>query len=220
MRLSVYAAALGLCLISGAAWADPALETRQVPAENVFPYLKNYYGLPAGERDLFHPQYALAPASRATVHLVLKRPGGDVPLVAGADGALSPTPSPADMAAKLSVEVSAPKDTKVGIGIWLMASVESAKTYDARRLRASVDQARNGVKKLAGLMALAVPNYQVLCFEGATSGSATLADGRTVAMKTFGRNGVMRPCYAPVDVPNATQITLDRATSGVFINPK
>jgi hypothetical protein len=206
-------------VVSAAAYAQTPLETKSFPAEKMFPFLADYLKLPAAERDRFHPNYHMM-SQGLTVRATLKRKSGDVPVTFAPDGLIRPVPTPADIAAKTQIEMSAPKDSKIGISIKLASSVPPATTMDAKALKASIEQARVGAKKAAGAMSMMVPNLQRVCFEGATGGQAVLGNGKTVALKTETQNNSVdkgSPCFTPKDAPDAVQIRLDRVPRTLII---
>jgi hypothetical protein len=218
MKGTLFAASAALVMATASSAQTP-VETQTIPAEKLFPFLTNYLKLPAAERDRFHPNYHLM-AKGVTVKAMLKRKSGDVPLTFAADGLMQPVPTAADIAAGAQIQMSAPKDGKIGIGIKIASSVPPATTLDAKALKASIDQARAGSKKAAGAMAIMVPDLQRICFEGATSGTAVSANGKTIALKTETKNGSVdkgSPCFAPADAPDAVQVRLDRIPRTLII---
>lgn len=219
MKGVIFAAAAATCIIASGGYAQAPMETKTLPAETLFPFLAEYLKLPAAERDRFHPNYHLM-AQGVTVRAVLKRRSGDVPLTFAPDGLIQPVPTSADIAAKTQIEMSAPKDSKIGISIKIASSVAPATTLDAKALKASIDQARVGAKKAAGAMAVMVPNLQRVCFEGATGGTAITAGGKAVALKTETKDASVdkgSPCFTPKDMPDAVQIRLDRTPRTLII---
>jgi hypothetical protein len=219
MKGALFAATAAAFTLATACHAQTPVETKTFPAEKLYPFLTEYLKLPAAERDRFHPAYHLM-AKGVAIKAVLKRKSGDVPLSFAPDGLIRPVPTAADIADKVQIEMSAPKDSKIGIGIKIASSVSPATVLDARALKASIDQARAGSKKAAGAMSVMVPNLQRVCFEGATSGTATSAAGKTVALKTETKNGSVdkgSPCFTPKDTPDAVQIKLDRVPRALII---
>ena len=219
MKLTKTTTALWLLLM-----ASPALaETATVPAEQLFPYLANYYSLPPASRNHFELGYYLnVKGDRNTVSAILKGASGDVPLQIAADGRLSPLPSAADLAAKRQIALSAPKGTSVGMALKIRPSTPPSANLDAAYLAVAVTQAHDGAKKAAGLLGVMVPNLQTVCFDGAHQGSAVLASGKTAALPVLARPGtpVKAPCFTPSDMPGAIRITLDQTPVAMFIGPR
>lgn len=214
MRAIYVASALCLALAATSAVA----ETKQVPATKMFPFLKVYYDLPVAQRDHFHMAYFfyVKDMTRDKVSLVLKGQNGDKPLTIGSNYRVSPLPTPADLQAKRDIAMTAPKGGKIGVDIKLMPTVAPAASMDAAPLTKAVNQARDGAKKAAGLLSLAVPDYRAVCFEGASRGTVALSSGKTVALTLQ----ASQPCYFPSEQPNAVRISLDRTPTAMYIVPK
>ena len=222
-------AAAGLALmacaqpaLSATPAAGTALETKTVPVEKAFPFLKDYYALKAHDRfrlDFYLNGPALPPSFR----MVMKRKAGDVPIVVAGDRRFGPLPDSQDFAAHVPLEVTAPKGLKIALNVKISSTATPARTLDAKGLSAGIDQVRQGVKTMAGLMAMLVPDFGSVCFDGAKSGEVALADGKMAALKvskTAGDVAIGSPCFTPSDYPTATQVTLDKVPTGMFIVPK
>jgi len=224
MRL-VTAAAIGASFITLATGASAAEKSKAIPSPSLFPFLDTYLSLPANARDHFHLSYVVGPqgAKASDFKLTLNRPSGDVPINIAADGEMLPQPTLADLKAKTPVSIHAPEGSRFGISLRVAATADMAKSYDAASLKTSVEQAHAGAKKAAGLFAMAVPDLQTACFAGTTSGTATLANGKTVALpgtKQAGDVPAGTPCYTPVAMPDARTITLDRAPRVIYIQAR
>ncbi|MEI9905631.1 MAG: hypothetical protein WDN06_18060 [Asticcacaulis sp.] len=220
MRFARIAAA-GLTFLAAAAGAAPVLETKQIPVEKAFPFLQNYYALKAHDR--FRLDFFVVGDLPPSFHMALKRKSGDVPVTVAPDRRFLPLPDAQDFASHTPLEVTSAKDTKIALTVKISETLAPAKTLDARVLAASVTQVRDGVKTMAGLMALLVPDYKSVCFDGARSGTVTLADGKSVALKLSKKAGdaaIGSPCFTPADYGNAVQVTLDRVPSGMYITPR
>ncbi len=203
--------------------AEPTLETKQMAVTDLFPFLDKYYALPPRERDHFHLVYAMSGGGITAMHAILKRPGGNVPIVISQAGAMTPVPTAEDVTARTPISASAPKGTKIRMTVKLAVTMEPAQVMDAKALKVGIDQAAQSSKKAAGLIALAVPNFQRVCFAGASSGSAILADGKSVPLKVTAKapgkpDGL--PCFTPDEQPTAVRISLDHVPSDLFILPK
>ncbi len=218
MTLRIAAAALPLLLAASVAMA----ETADLAAEKLFPYLSNYYDLPAAQRDHFQMAYFFhVKGDRNAVSVVLKG-NGDQPLAIAGDGRVSPLPSATDLKAKRKLTLSAPKGTSVGVEIKLLVAAKPAAALDAGYLSTAVQQAHDGAKKAAGLLGMVVPNYQTVCFPGAQNGTVVLKSGASAALKieTNPDKKTSVPCFTPSETRDAVQITLDRAPSAMVIVPK
>ncbi len=183
MRRIALATGLSLLFLSQAAGAQT--KTKDIPSTSLFPFLQTYLALPSASRDHFHMIYLLRAqgARLSDVHMVLKRPSEQVPLSLAASGEITSLPTLNDLTTKAPIAMSAPDGAKFGITLKVAATLPLTVAYDARDLKTSVDQAHAGARKAAGLMAMMVPDFQLACFDGTTSGTATLANGKTIPLK-------------------------------------
>jgi len=69
------------------------------------------------------------------------------------------------------------------------------------------------MKKIAGLLAMALPTPKAVLFIGVPSGEAELADGRRVALPLV--KGA--PSYDPAAIPNARRIHLPKVPAKLDI---
>lgn len=224
MRL-IAVAAIGASLMTLATGAAGAEKSKAIPSPSLFPYLDTYLGLPADARDRFHMSYVVGPqgAKLSDFRLTLNRPSGNVALSIAPDGEILPLPTLADLKAKTPITIQAPEGSRFGMSLRVAATAEMTKTYDAQALKVSIEQARSGAKKAAGLLAVAVPDFQTACFAGAASGTATLSNGKTVALPGIQRAGDVpagTPCFTPSAMPDTRMIALDRAPRVIYIQPK
>ena len=224
MRFAL-AATVGASLMTLATGAAGAEKSKAIPSPSLFPYLDTYLNLPANTRDRYHLSYVVVSqgAKLSDFHLVLNRNGGNVPLLIASDGEIMPLPTLSDLKAKTPVTLEAPEGSRFGISLRVAATLDMSKTYEAAPLKASIEQARAGAKKAAGLLAIAVPDFQTVCFAGTTSGTATLANGKTVAlpgMRQAGDVPVGTPCFTPASLPDAQAITLDHTPRAIYIQAK
>ncbi|MGZ6042826.1 MAG: hypothetical protein ACXWKW_11595 [Asticcacaulis sp.] len=218
----VYSAAIAgtvlmLGVMPGASVAQD-LKTTSFPASKLFPFLDSYLGLPPAARDHFRLRYrfhAETPVSR----LVLKRPTENVPLRIGTNDELAPQPSLEDLKTA-QVEMTAKTGTKYMIGLQVEESMAPALTLDAAALKTGIDQAHDGSRRIAGLMAALVPNFQSVCFLGAGSGSVIMADGQPKPLKLTSNphdTQHLNPCFTPADYPGAKQVILAHMPSALPI---
>lgn len=212
-------AAAGLCLMAGTAVAQTAVETQTIPAAKLFPFLDTYLNIPAAQRDHFRMEYALVGGPASNARLTLKRPSGDMAVALAADGRILTEPSLADLKDAKVVMVT-PKGSHYGISLRIVASETPAQVMDVAPLKLGIDQARTAAKKAAGLMSMVVPDFQTVCFAGAGSGSATLADGSSVALRITAPPSNpkwLNPCLTPADIPQARRVTLAHVPSSILI---
>ncbi|MFT3997328.1 MAG: hypothetical protein QM667_07970 [Asticcacaulis sp.] len=205
-------------LLSGAQTAMAQAETENVPCQKVFPFLENYLNLPAAERTHFRLLYrfSVTGAKLSDVRLILKH-NGETPITFGADGTPSPLPSQAALKAKAPVALTRPKGSKIGVNMTVASSLPAATSYTVTDLNKTVDQARSGAKKAAGLMGMAVPNFDRVVFSGVKSAQVVMSDGKTQALPVE-KSG--KPMFVPASFPNAARVTLDAAPTLIGLGTK
>jgi hypothetical protein len=199
-------------------------ESKSVPAEKLFPFLSNYYSLPPAERSHFRLAYTLmVQGGKADqVSLILQDGTKITPNV---QGYLAPLPTAAQLKSKLTY--SRPAGVKFGISLDLLPTQAPAQTMDAKALALSVTQALKGSKKVAGLMAMALPIFDRIEIRGVSSGQVKLADGSTKTLGLIGatkdKKGVYHPShitYVPAEWPTAVSLSFDATPSKLLIDAK
>jgi len=89
--------------------------------------------------------------------------------------------------------------TKLGCTIGIETIAPPAAEMDAREVAAALAQAAVGVKKAAGIMAMAMPKLSQVSFPGVASGEVVMADGKHAPLPLL--KGV--PSFKPTDFPAA-----------------
>jgi hypothetical protein len=221
-RRALLVTAAAFLALAPAAFAET--ESKSVPAEKLFPFLSNYYSLPPAERSHFRLAYMLMVQGGKADQVSLILQDG-VKIMPNAQGYLAPQPTPSQIKGKLTY--SRPAGVKFGVALDLLPTQPPAQTMDAKALALSVTQALKGSKKVAGLMAMALPTFDRIEIRGVSSGQVKLADGSTrtlgliAAMKD--KKGVYHPAhisYAPAEWPTAVSLSFDSTPSKVLIGAK
>jgi hypothetical protein len=221
-------AAIALMVPASAARAAP--KSVELPCEKVFAYLKDYYSLPAAERGLFRMAYfaQITNASPEDIGFSLKHKGQIMPLSLGKEGLISPLPSAQALNDKALLILSAPADSKVSFSIRLelMPAFAPEARMDVVALKPAMIQAAKGVKKAAGLMAMAVPDYDTLMIRGVGAGEVVLRDGSRkplpIRPALTAKNGTAVPAmpyFTPARWPEAVAIQFAKAPDFVLIVP-
>ncbi len=205
-----------LVLAAGLACAAPALAANKViDAGKVFVRLDAYWKLPAAERSHFAMAFRLRTAGGAPLTAPVTLVDGDkrTPIPLGPDGKVLVLPTAAQLADG-KVEIGVDASTKLGANIGLEPLVPPATDLDAKELAAAIGQAGPGMKKIAGVLGLALPMPKAVLFVGAPSGEAELADGRRVPLPMV--KGA--PAYDPATLPNARRIHLAKVPQKLDID--
>jgi len=200
-RRIILAGALALAALPAAA------SDKLVDPKKVFPYLEPYLQLPAAERSRFRTTYTFHIGPQpitAPVWLVEGATRTQLPL--GPDGRALRLPTLAQLqTAKLQMGV--PEGTKIAVRLSIEPIMRPAAEMDAREVAAALAQAAVGVKRAAGLMAMAMPRFTQVSFLGVASGEVILADGKRAALPLL--KGA--PSFTPADFPTAKTLRFPKA---------
>jgi hypothetical protein len=210
-----FARAGAFAAVAAALCATPAAAANKViDASKLYNRYDAYLKLPAAERSHFTMAYYLHIGPQplaAPVWLVEGATKTPIPL--RADGKVLKFPTAAQLASA-KVELGVDEGVKIGNTIDLEPLVAPAADLDAKELAAAVAQAGPGMKKIAGVMAMALPTPKAVLFVGVPSGEAELTDGRRVPLPLV--KGV--PAYDPAAIPNARRIHLPKAPQKLDID--
>ncbi len=185
-----------------------AASDKLVDPKKLFRYLEEYSKLPAAERSRFRINYYLhvgPQALTAPVWIVEGAKRTAVPL-RPADGRVERLPSAAQLA-NGKVQVGVDEGTKVGVTIGIETIAPPAAEMDAREVASALAQASVGVKKAAGIMAMAMPKLTQVSFPGVASGEVIMTDGKRAPLPLL--KGV--PSFTPGDFPNARILKFPKA---------
>ena len=197
----------GLAL-AGLTLGGPALAAgKQVEAAKAFPMLGAYLKLPAADRSHFTIAYYMhSHGQPLTAPVWLIADGKRTPLPLNAEGRVGRLPSLGELD-KGKLELGVDDAVKVGVSVGIEPMVAPATDLDARELAAAIAQAAAGVRKAAGIMALAMPKLADVVFVGAGSGEIEFADGHRAPLPLV--KG--QPTYTPAAQPSARRIRLAKA---------
>ena len=189
--------------------AFPAVASdKLVDPKKVFRYLDEYLKLPAVERSRFRINYYLRVGSKpltAPVWLVEGAKRTPVPLRVG-DGRVERLPTAAQLA-NAKVQIGVDEGTKLGLSIGIETSAPLSAEMDAREVAAALAQAAVGVKKAAGIMAMAMPKLTEVAFPGVASGEVITTDGKHISLPLV--KGA--PTFKPADFPTARTLKFPKA---------
>jgi hypothetical protein len=201
-RRTILAGAFALACAAPAWAADKVADPKKV-----FSYLDAYLKLPAAERSRFKINYYLHIGPQpltAPVWLVEGAKRTPVPL--RADGRVERLPTLAQLDGA-KVQFGVEEGTKLGCTVGIETMAAPATEMDAREVAAALSQAAVGVKKAAGIMAMAMPKLSQVSFPGAPSGEVVMADGKRVPLPLL--KGV--PSFNPSDFPSAKTLRFPKA---------
>lgn len=206
-----------------------AMETKTVSVDKLFPFLGNYYALPASERTEFHLAYRLIVqgAKIDQIRLAMQNGAGTVLIAPDQTNHLAPLPTPEALKSHAALTCTRPDGAKLQIQFDMVPNQVPAQSMNAKDLALAVAQASAGAKKAAGLLAMAVPVFDRIEFEGVTAGEVAMADGTAKKLPftaaTVDGNGGRHPAqvhFVPGDWPGAVSVHLDAIPSAVLIAPK
>lgn len=206
--------------LSVPAIAQAQVENKTANADQAFPLLRGFLNLPAGERDQLRLGYVLRVkgASPSDVRITLSHNGQDTPIRIGADGSLSPLPTRAQLNGGAKVTISGPKSAGVSMKLRTYSTQKPAQTLDAKALAKGITQGNTAARKIAGVLAMAAPKLDRVVFVGGGGGVAVMADGNEQALPTYrgGDYASGTPYFVPAQMPNATQIRLNKTPSVIL----
>ena len=188
-----------------------------VKLAKVVPYLELYLKLSPADRTRFSLAYYIVSNNKPILglHAWIIDGATRTPLALGADGQVLHLPTLAQLGGQATVQFDVPADMPLKPRLELHAATPPATQVDAAALQASITQAGDAVKKMAGAMAFAAPKITAAQFPGAGSGQAVLAAGRAVPLAP----GKYGPLYDPAKEPGAKTITLAKAPSRILLTP-
>jgi hypothetical protein len=195
--------------------ASPVLAANKtIPAARLFRYYDKYLSLPAAERNHFTVGYYLHQDGHglaAPAWMVEGERRTALPL--RADGKILRLPTPGELAGG-KVEIGLDEAVKLGLQLGPESVIPPSADLDAHELDLAIAQAAAGMKKMAGLMALAVPKVQEVAFLGAPSGEVEFADGHRAPLPLV--KGA--PTYNPANQPGARRIRLAKVPTKLDLN--
>lgn len=199
--------------------ATPALaadEKKSVEVGKVFPYLENFWKIPAAQRSHFTVAYYLSregkPAAGLTGAIV--QGATRTPFSTGPGGRVLRLPTAAQLKAKAMLELDVPASTKFSMKMLIEPLARPAAEMSATELAVAVTQAAKGAKKVAGLMGMAMPTIDRVVFKGVSAGTIVHADGRTAAMRIEKGS----PVFEPGRLPTARTLKFAKAPSQVMMS--
>ncbi len=214
--LATGTAAFTSLAFSGSALA--ANETKTVPYDKLFMFLSNYYNLPPTERTLFKMNYGLVlkGAKLDQVSLILNAGGASQRLNIDSHGVVSPIPTAEQVKAKATLTITRPAGAEFGTNLMITPTAQPQPVMDAAPLNGAVAQTAAGAKKMAGLMAMAIPKFDRVMIFGPTSAKVILANGEAKPLPVkpafTDKDGDPHPSrivYVPADWPTAKNLSFD-----------
>ncbi len=200
--------------LAALALAGPAAAAAKVvDANRVFPFLDVYLKIPPADRSRFRLVYAFRSAGKPLAAPVWLIDGGTrTPIPLRTDGRADRLPTLAQLD-RSKIEVGVDAAVKISIDMTLEPTTALATELDARELAAAIAQASTGVRKGAGIMALAIPKMQAVEFHGVASGEVEFADGRRAPLPI--KEG--RPTYNPATQPAAKTVRFPKPPTRITI---
>lgn len=202
-----------------AAAATPAFAAagKSVEVSKAFPYLENYWKLPAAERSRFVLAYYLSREGKPAAGLRGEIVQGSTrtPFQVGAGGRVTTLPTLAQIRAGAKLEFDVPASTEFRMIMAMEPRARPAAEMDAVELAACVAQASKSARKVAGVMGLAMPPINAVLFKGIASGTAILADGRALVLpKAKGM-----PVFEPSRLKTARTLRFPKAPAQLQLGP-
>jgi hypothetical protein len=160
------------------------MTTHTAKADQVFPMLKGFLSIPSAQRDQISLGYTLkvknAPASQIKIQLIDQ--GQTSPISIDKDGVISPLPSLTQLKRGAEIHLTGPQKASASLKLKIYSTQGLKTTYDAQGLSRGITQGNSASKKLAGVLAAALPKLDRVYFIGATNGRLSLSNGNTMAL--------------------------------------
>ncbi|MFN3229420.1 MAG: hypothetical protein ACK41P_06160, partial [Asticcacaulis sp.] len=139
------------------------------------------------------------------------------PVTIGPKGEPSVYPTLEDLKNKAQLQFEAPKEPKVSISMELRPTTPAGTDIPVADLVKAIDQVNNGSRKMAGVLALAVPKMNAIFLFGGTNGRVVMADGsqRTLPTVSAGKVAV----FVPDNHKGAARLVFDTAPEQMQIGP-
>jgi len=200
------------------------LTTDTRPASDI-PFLQDFLNLSPAERSQIDVYFMvkIKHGDPSLTRITLNDRGNSVPIHIGPDGRLSPMPTREQVNDGATLTVTYQEGAGIAFKSNTFSPLQPSTTYDARSLALGLRQGNNIVKKVAGVLSLAVPPLDRVFFVGGGSGTVEI-DGKTVPLpqnqtKDKYPNGT--PYFVPADMPGATRIHLSQTPKiAMFDNGK
>lgn len=203
--------------VVAAASQAQAQEAKIIPAAKLFPYLEMFLKVPPNERRKVKLIYRLRGDGAGGLQATLVEPSGArTPLPIDDGGLITRVPTLAQLQAKSSVELKAPKGSKFSLDMSYLPVLRSATEYDASELVGVVDEGNRVMGKAAGVLAMAAPKMTGIEFPKSESGVAIFGDGRTQPLPLS--DGM--PVFRPDQLKGAVKVRLAKAPSAPDFNSK
>lgn len=197
--------------------AKPFVKT--VPAEKVFPFYEPYLKLAPAERSHMKMSYQFKVTGTEAKDLKIRLLSGQkvTPVTISPKGEPSVYPTLEDLKNKAQLQFEAPKEPKIAVSMQIVPTTPADTDIPVADLVKAIDQLNSGSRKMAGVLAMAIPKMNAIFVLGGTNGRAVMADGsqRPLPMVQAGKVAV----FVPDNHKGATRLVFDTAPEQMQIGP-
>ncbi len=209
MSLPTRRSALALAAAAVAVPGMAVAESRTGRLRDGFPYLREYYAIPAAERSAFVTAYYVELDGRPAtgVSATIIRGERRTPVTLGPLGRITQLPSAQELASDARLEVTWPTGRRLSVNMRLEPSVRPSTHHPAFELINAVEQASRGVRRVLGIMGMAAPRLTRVAAIGASSGEVQMPPSGDFHVLPI-RDGA--PSFAPAMFPGAQAVNFRR----------
>ena len=192
----------------------------EASADKAFPLLKGFLSLSPQERDRITIIYILKVkhGDIKQVSITLKDNGQSQKLSILSDGRISPLPTLNQIKNGARIKVTGPAGISSALRLRVLAAQPYMQVIDASTLSAGIAQTNKVAKKLAGVLAGAVPKITSAYFSGANQGVVINSDGTQQPLPLSPGNSMIAkgtPYFSPQNHPKAVKIRLNAVPSRI-----
>ena len=187
-----------------------------IRVSEAFPYLDRYYGIPAGERSLFHVSYTIRQGGRPFTGRAwyLDAQNNRTPVPLSSEGEVGRLPTLAQLRdSRFRLQADLPPGSRVGMGLTVEPNLRPAAQLNAGDLTAVINQVNSALRSAAGLMRFMVPTMGRIAFVGARGGEVVMADGSARPLPTV-RNELS---FEPERYPGARGVRFASAPRSMYV---
>lgn len=195
--------------------------TQDASAVDAFPGYKGFLNLSPAERSQISVYYLLrikrCDASKVSASLNVN--GRTTPLRIAPDGRIEPLPTRAQLNSGARITTVRPESCSVAMKLKVTTTQGLKASYDAHDLAQGVDQGNSAMRKIAGILAIALDKLDRVYFIGGGDAVAVMDNGQKQPLpRTSGRSDYPAgtPYFVPSQMRDAARIELSRTPSNVL----
>jgi len=199
------------------------MTTHKARADQAFPMLKGFLAIPVTQRDQISLGYTLkvknAPTSQVKIQLFDQGQLSQISI--DKDGRLSPIPTLAQLQRGAEIRLTGPQKASASLRLKIYSTQGLKPTYDAQGLNRGISRGNAAAKKVAGVIASALPKLDRVYFLGAANGRLTLGNSQSVILPVTAKAGEYpagTPYFVASQYQDAGNLTFTKAPTQVMFD--